>query len=90
MFRKGRVILFVPENIQANRPVGVDVWVINLGREGDLRRLERVVRGEVNCEEEDSALVWTVRGPHDGGLQRTKIDKKCQKHQGSWVYIFLS
>ena len=70
MFRKGRTSLFVPENIQANRPVGVDVWVINLGREGDLRWLERVVRGEVNCEEEDSALVWTVRGSHDSGLQR--------------------
>ena len=42
--------------------------MVDLGGEGDLRRLEGIVRGEVNGEEEDAALVWTVRRSHDGGL----------------------
>ena len=33
-----------------------------------LWRLERIVRGEVNGEEEDSSLVWALWGSHDGGL----------------------
>ena len=42
--------------------------MVDLGGEGDLRRLEGIVRGEVNGEEEDPALVGTVRGSHDGRL----------------------
>ena len=59
-----------PQDVQADGAVGVNVGVVNSSCEGHFGRLEGVVRGEVNCEEEDSALVGTVRGSHDGGLQR--------------------
>ena len=42
--------------------------MIDLRGECDLGRLEGVVCGEVDGEEEDSALVRAVRRPHDGGL----------------------
>lgn len=48
----------VSQNVKADRAVAVDVRVVDTGREVDLRRLEGVVGGEVNCEEEDAAGVW--------------------------------
>ena len=42
--------------------------MVNSSCESHLRRLERVVGGKVNGEEEDPALVGTVRGSHDGRL----------------------
>ena len=77
MLRQGdpTVLPCIPENIQADGPVGVDVWVVDLCREGDLGWLEGVIGGEVDGEEEDPALVGTVRGSHNGGLQES-FDKK--------------
>ena len=43
--------------------------MVDLGCEGDLRRLEGIVRGKVYGEEEYSALERTVRRSHNGGLQ---------------------
>lgn len=48
----------VPQNIQADGAVAVDVGVVNAGGEVDLRGLEGVVCGEVDGEEEDTAGVW--------------------------------
>ena len=48
----------VPQNIQADGAVAVDVGVVNAGGEVDLRGLEGVVCGEVDGEEEDAAGVW--------------------------------
>ena len=42
--------------------------MVDAGGECDLGRLEGVVGGEVDGEEEDPALVGTVRRSHDGGL----------------------
>ena len=42
--------------------------MVDAGGEGDLGRLEGVVGGEVDGEEEDPALVGTVWGSHDGCL----------------------
>ena len=47
----------IPEDIQTDRPVRVDVRVIDLGREADLGRLEGVVGGEGDGEEEHAARV---------------------------------
>ena len=47
----------IPQNVQANRAVGVDVGVVDLRRERDLRGLEGVVGGESDGEEEDAASV---------------------------------
>ena len=49
--------------------------MVNLRREGDFWWLEGVISGEVDGEKEDSALVGTVRGSHNGGLQES-FDKK--------------
>ena len=44
----------VPEDIQTDRPVRVDVRVVDLGREADLGGLEGVVGGESDGKEEDA------------------------------------
>ena len=101
-----------PKNVEANRPIGVDVGMVDPGCEGYLLfnhanqwfaidptvqhmlhefnvkfcfmqssdkegiylwGLERVVSGEVNCEEKHSTLVGTVWGPHDCGLRGWSI-----------------
>jgi hypothetical protein len=48
----------IPQDVQADRAVAVDVGVVDAGGEVDLRGLERVVCGEVDGEEEDTAGVW--------------------------------
>jgi len=42
--------------------------MINTCGKRDLGWFERIICWEVNGEEEDSALVRAVRGPHDCGL----------------------
>ena len=54
----------IPQYIQANAAVAVDVWVVDARGEVDLRRLEGVVCWEVDREEEDAAGVWRVAGSH--------------------------
>jgi hypothetical protein len=48
----------IPQYIQADTSVAVDVGMVDAGGEVDLRRLERVVCGEVDGEEEDATGVW--------------------------------
>ena len=48
----------VPQNIETDRPVRIDVRVVNLRREADLGRLERVIGREDNCQKEHAARVW--------------------------------
>lgn len=50
----------IPQDIQTNAAVGVDVGVIDAGGEVDLRGLEGVVGREVNGKEEDASRVWRV------------------------------
>jgi hypothetical protein len=38
----------IPQNVQADRSVGVDVWVVDAGGEVNLGRLEWVVCGKVD------------------------------------------
>lgn len=45
----------VSQDIQAYAAVGVDVGMVDARSEGDLGRLERVIGGEVDVEEEDAA-----------------------------------
>ena len=47
----------VPQDIETDRTVRVDVGVVNLRREADLGRLEGVVGGESDREEEHAASV---------------------------------
>ena len=48
----------IPQDVQTDGTVGVDVRVVDLGREGDLGGLEGVVGREGDREEEDAAGVW--------------------------------
>ena len=50
----------VPQDVQTDRAVAVDVGVVDAGGEVDLGRLERVVCGEMDGEEKDTAGVWRV------------------------------
>ena len=48
----------ITQNVQADAAVGVDVGVVYASLEVDLGRLERVVCGEVDGEEENAVLIW--------------------------------
>lgn len=48
----------IPQYVQADAAVAVDVWVVDAGGEVDFRWLEGVVCWEVDREEEDTAGVW--------------------------------
>lgn len=50
----------VPQDVQTDTAVGVDVGVVDAGGEVDLGWLEWVVRGEMDGEEEDTSGVWRV------------------------------
>lgn len=50
----------VSENVQTDAAIAVDVGVVDASGEVDLGRLEGVVCGEVDGEEEDTARVWGV------------------------------
>ena len=50
----------VPQDVEADRAVRVDIRVVDLGREADLGRLEGVVGWERNGEEEHAAGVRRV------------------------------
>jgi len=50
----------VPQDIQTDTSVRVDVGVVNASGEVNLGRLERVVGREVDGEEENTSGVWRV------------------------------
>ena len=50
----------VPQDIQTNGTVGVDVGVIYLGRKTNLGRFERVIGGEGDREEKNAACIRGV------------------------------
>ena len=56
------------ENIKADGAVRVDVRVVDSRGEVDLRRLEGVIRREMDVQEEDTTSVGRVIGAHDGCL----------------------
>ena len=51
----------IPQDVQTDTAIGVDVGVIDASGEVDLGRLEWVVGGKVDGEEEDTSGVWRVR-----------------------------
>jgi len=75
------------EDIQADRTIGVDVWMIDPGCEVDLRWLERVVSWEMDVQEEHTTSVWRVIWSHDGGLPMVLIllIDWASRAVGGWV-----
>ena len=53
--QRGRPL--VPQDIKADGTIGVDIGVIDLGREADFGRLEGVIDWERDGEEEDPASI---------------------------------
>jgi len=47
----------VSQNVKADRPISIDVGMIDLGGEADFRRLERIIRREGDREKEDATGV---------------------------------
>jgi len=47
----------IPENVEADASIRVDVGVIDPGREVDLRRLEGIVGRKMNGQEKDAPSV---------------------------------
>ena len=52
--------MFANLAVVSNCAQGGDVWVVDLGLALDLRRLERVLRGEGYGKAEDATLICTV------------------------------
>lgn len=69
---EGRAPL-VPQDIQTDTSVRVDVGVVNASGEVNLGRLERVVGREVDGEEENTSGVWRVARTHDSSLPVEQI-----------------
>ena len=59
-----------PQDVKADGSIGVDIWMIDSRGERHFGRLEWIVGGEMNCQEEHSSLVWTIRWTHDGSLDK--------------------
>ncbi len=57
----------VPQDVETDRAIRVDVRVVNLGREADLGGFEGVVCGERDRQEEDAAGVRrvTLKSQHE-------------------------
>lgn len=60
----------VPQDIQTNGTIGVDVGVVNLGRKTNLGRFKRVIGGEGDGEEENTACI-----------RRVTLDDRCH----AWI-----
>ena len=56
------------QDVETDATVGVDVWVINFGYELALRRLEGVVGGEEDIQEENTACIWRIFWAHDSSI----------------------
>ena len=63
----------VLQDVQADRAVLVDVAVVDLRRELALRRLERVIGGEVNLQVKDASLIRCIRRASDHGVPVEKV-----------------
>ena len=57
----------VLQDVQTDDALAVDVAVVDAGAERHLGRLEGVLRGEVDVQKEDAALVHGPRRAQDGG-----------------------
>ncbi len=67
------------QNIKADTAGCVDIRMIDLGLEGDNRGLERVVRGEVDAQTEDTAVKGGIGGSEDHCVPAEEVitDRTC-------------
>ena len=56
------------QDVQADGTIGVDVGVVDSRREVELCRLERIVSGEMNVQEEHTSCIRRVVRSHNGSL----------------------
>jgi hypothetical protein len=48
----------IPQNVETDGTVGIDVGVVYLRREADLGRFERIVGRESDGQKEDASGIW--------------------------------
>jgi hypothetical protein len=48
----------IPQNVETDRTIRIDVGVVYLCREADLGRFERVVGRESDRQKEDASGIW--------------------------------
>jgi hypothetical protein len=61
------------QNVQAYTSIRVNVWVVHLGLKVDLRRLERIVRREMDFDKKDATRIGAVSRAHDCRLPVKQI-----------------
>jgi hypothetical protein len=78
----------VLEDVQANATIAVDVGVVYFSDELNLWGLERVVRGEVDVQEEHTTGEGRVVGAHDSGLPMEVVSIRLGSSGtvGRWVF----
>lgn len=50
----------IPQNVQTDRSIRIDIRVINLCSEADFGRLEGIIGREDDVQEKDTASIWRV------------------------------
>lgn len=68
----------IPQNVEADAAVRVDVGVVDPGGKADFGRLERIIGRELNVEEENAAGVGGVGRAHNGRLPVELFNRACQ------------
>jgi len=61
------------QNIKTDATSCVDIRMKDFGAEGDNRRLERILGGEVDAEAEDTAVIGRVLGTEDHRLPLEEV-----------------
>lgn len=63
----------VLQNVQTDDALGVDIAVVDSGPELHFRRLEGIIGGEMNIQEEDASLIDRSRRAEDGAHPLVQI-----------------
>ena len=63
----------LPKNVETDRSIAVDVGMVDARGERKLGRLEWIIGGEVDIEEEHATLERTVRRAENSGLPVKRV-----------------
>jgi hypothetical protein len=72
------------QNVQTNSSIRVDVAMVNASGEVNLGWFERIVRWEMNIEEENAAGIWGIIGTHDGCLPMEHVVSNWSSGTVGW------
>lgn len=87
------------QDIETDTAEAINVGMVDLGEEADLRGAHRIVFGEEELQTEDTAFVWGLGGavdldgfarqlmPRDSWYTQGEYEKRLQKHQNNGGYL---